>query len=382
MYELFDVPWESVALNDVQALLDESEPEPLVWEAKGQKLPKPDEVRRQIGAFANSSEGGYLILGASDDGDCWKLDGIRFPDGEPPRFVSSCLQHNIRPRPIFDVRTWSVGDDAEVAIVRVYPLEAGPCIVGGTVHERVPGAVLRVTDPTRLADLIARGRRAHLNASQAASEAPGECFPELPEPSAETVEIKHDDRQLGPLYLSVAVASLAPTPDIGSRLFRESTRECMTDLVQRLSADGSPIHPTITPSVRQDRRVVTASTLQAHRPDWALVALWNGAAAISIRANGAAPSANLLVSEFIVPAYPAVVAVVNALGGSDTGYLQVFVQQANHPALDDGVAIGRGPVALDPERLDRESLAREISRSLGIDDPEPEARLEIKAGGA
>jgi hypothetical protein len=366
MYELFEVPWDAVELSHVTALLEASEPEPLVWEAKGGDEIKPDEVRRQAGAFANSSEGGYLILGASYTDGCWVLDGMKFPQGEPPRFVSSCLQHNIRPRPTFDVRCWSVGDGRHVAVVQVFPLEAGPCVVGGTVHERIPGAVVRVSDPGRLAELISRGQRAHEAARRHAADAVDSCVPELPD--APHVDANDE----GALYVAVGVASLAPLSDVSSRLFRESTRESMAALGEGLAEPVVPLAPTMIPSVAQNRRVVTISTFEPHRPNWAIAGFWTGATAVAARAVGHG-TPKLIVDEFVVPAYAACVQVAQRLGASDTGYLQVLVQDHRVRGLQDGVNIARGPIALALTGLDRESVTRELSRSMGHDVPEPEA---------
>jgi hypothetical protein len=61
---IFGVPWTELDLPDVEAFLEQADDEPLLWEAKGTQL-DPNEVRRQVCGFANSHEGGFLILGAS-----------------------------------------------------------------------------------------------------------------------------------------------------------------------------------------------------------------------------------------------------------------------------------------------------------------------------
>jgi hypothetical protein len=65
---LFGVPWERLEPEQVKRLLAEGETEPLLWEAKGTEL-KPGEVRAQVCGFANSHDGGFLILGARWDRD-------------------------------------------------------------------------------------------------------------------------------------------------------------------------------------------------------------------------------------------------------------------------------------------------------------------------
>jgi hypothetical protein len=81
-------------------------------EAKGGHKLDPHTVRRQCGGFANSHEGGYLILGATEAaGGQWNLDGWPFPEGEAPRWVTSCLQEGVRPVPRYDVRSFQVAKD-------------------------------------------------------------------------------------------------------------------------------------------------------------------------------------------------------------------------------------------------------------------------------
>jgi hypothetical protein len=63
-WTIFGVRGEAeLELEHIKNFLDQADDEPLLWEAKGTKLDKA-EVRRQVCAFANSHEGGYLILGA------------------------------------------------------------------------------------------------------------------------------------------------------------------------------------------------------------------------------------------------------------------------------------------------------------------------------
>jgi hypothetical protein len=99
------------------------------WEAKGTKLEK-QEVRRQICGFANSHEGGYLILGAERVSNerpepKWQLDGVQFPDeprtwiaeivGDPERGVRPKLAATANPRAFEDAAgayRCNINDDA------------------------------------------------------------------------------------------------------------------------------------------------------------------------------------------------------------------------------------------------------------------------------
>jgi predicted HTH transcriptional regulator len=165
-----------LTLDDVQSYLDRSDDEPLLWEAKGTK-PEKGEVRRQVCAFANSHEGGYLILGAEravgDDGERrWALDGMPFPD-EPRLWLTNVITDltvGVRPRPDFDVAVIDA-PNGHVAVVAVTPTSTPPGLANGTVYERLPGKTETVRDPQRLADLYARGDAAHSGARAAADQA-------------------------------------------------------------------------------------------------------------------------------------------------------------------------------------------------------------------
>lgn len=208
---MFGMPLEALTLERVQGFLEEAEPEPLLWEAKGTEL-KPHEIRRQCGGFANSEQGGYLILGASEGGSGWCCDGLVFPGGEPYRYVTSCLQEGVRPLPRYDVKSFRTQSDRDLAVVEIEPLEAGPAIVRGTVYERVPGATVPVKDPSRLADLFGRGRRAHERAIASAERM-------LSIAAAPLAGCEQDSRfeEVGCLIGVLAIGAIAPGPDMASR---------------------------------------------------------------------------------------------------------------------------------------------------------------------
>jgi hypothetical protein len=155
---VFGPTWEELQLEHVATFLKEAGSEPLLWEAKGTEA-KAKEVRRQVCGFANSHEGGYLILGANEtnNGD-WRLDGINFPD-EPPIWVTNVVGGGgVNPYPDgLDVRSWAVGDGCQVAVVRIPSIAVPPCNTRGIVYERVSGKTIAVTQPLRLAELFARG---------------------------------------------------------------------------------------------------------------------------------------------------------------------------------------------------------------------------------
>jgi predicted HTH transcriptional regulator len=176
---IFNATWPELTLNDVREFLREADDEALLWEAKGTKL-DPGEVRRQVCAFADSHEGGYLILGATqapaDHEERWALDGVTFPGGEPPAWIANVIrdtERGVRPAPDFDVQAWQAAA-GHVAVVRVTPTSTPPCLANGTVFERVPGQTITVRDPQRLSDLFARGDKAHVDAQARADRAAAE----------------------------------------------------------------------------------------------------------------------------------------------------------------------------------------------------------------
>jgi predicted HTH transcriptional regulator len=119
---IFGPPWVELELEHVRSYLKEVDDESLVWEAKSTKLDKKA-IRRQVCAFANSHEGGYLILGAEQvPGEGWKLDGLPFPD-EATTWLTNVIddpEHGVRPRPSFDIRVWPT-EDGHVAVLHITP---------------------------------------------------------------------------------------------------------------------------------------------------------------------------------------------------------------------------------------------------------------------
>ncbi len=83
---IFGPALKDLTVEDLERFLADAGPEPLLWEAKGIEVNR-GMVRRQVCGFANSHDGGYLIIGASAADGSWKLDGIGFPD-DPPTWIS------------------------------------------------------------------------------------------------------------------------------------------------------------------------------------------------------------------------------------------------------------------------------------------------------
>lgn len=369
MPELFAVPFPELSLDDLASFLAAAEPEPLLWEAKGGS-PNAHEVRRQCGGFANSERGGYVILGAAKTAGGWALNGMAFPDGEPHRYVTTCLQEGVRPIPSYDVRSIEAGPDRHVAIIEVQPLGASPCIVRGTVYERVAGATIPVKDPARLADLFARGERAHSRARQAAAneaQATTQQFDQIARDDPED-----EESAARSLFVLVTVAPVVRDAQVALRLFRESTRTHMLELIETIVAGRRPLAADIWPVVTQHRRIVCARATMPYETDWVLSASWDGAVGVGMRGVGGSATPKRIITESVVPAFETAVNLVRFIGGADPAYVDVRVVDLQHPVLRRGVGLSRGPHGLAVGALDVGGLERELSRALGIDMPEPD----------
>ena len=170
MIDLFHKQLQQIELSDVEALLDDTGAEPLHWEAKGVKI-KRGEVREQICGFANSHDGGYLILGTEARDQAWGLDGVEFPNDDPPTWISQ-IAEDVQPSPEgLDTRAIKTQGRCWIAVVWVPPTPTPPCNAHGTVYERVSGRTVSVRDPVRLAQLFGRGEQAHDAARNGAQEA-------------------------------------------------------------------------------------------------------------------------------------------------------------------------------------------------------------------
>lgn len=374
MPNLFSVSLDELSLDQLDQFLDAADPEPLLWEAKGTKL-DPHEVRKQCGGFANSERGGHLILGASrTEGSTWQLDGLEFPDHEPHRFVTSCLQEGLRPIPSYDVRSFDVAAGRQVAVVEVAPLLAGPCIVRGTVYERVAGATVPVKDPTRLSDLYAGGARAQERARAAAdgsSQVAMEAFTTLSE-QEEAAELHNGiEPPHRPSFAIWGVAPVTPASDLDVRLFRLSTRDALEKELQLLGETSYPLAPEIRQYVQQDRRVMLSLSRSPYERDWGITVAWDGSVAIGTRGVSSG-TPGTLVEEVAKPAFETATRLLKTLNATGPVYTRFWAISLEEPQWKPGVVVRRGPHDLAVTSIDFDLLGRELSRAVGLDSPEPE----------
>jgi hypothetical protein len=389
MSTIFGVPWSELRLKHVAAYLEQADDEPLLWEAKGTKL-DPKEVRRQVCAFANGHEVGYLILGAdrdsAPDAPKWRLDGVEFPD-EPRTWIAEIVgdpEGGVRPRPDFDVAAWEAAN-GHVAVVRVTPTSTPPCVANGTVYERLPGKTQTVRDPLILAGLFARGdearKRAQAFANRAArtvmdalgGEAGSFRRPWTPIDQAADKDTTADDA--AHVRFAVGVAATGTAPNVAGRLFRdEFATEIWTQLRDRPT--GLPVNfgrPPDPVDVSQEA-LTWRHELHGHVDSITVVrAAWDGSAAVGQKLATEDVYPDSLAEQQMAPQWCLADQLVQRLGGFGDLYITVLVEGGRFPRRKERVAIvmRRGPVlpGVDDEHV--ASLGRELMRALGHLAPEP-----------
>jgi Putative DNA-binding domain len=389
MFTIFGAHWSELRLEHVQAYLDQADDESLLWEAKGTKL-DPKEIRRQICAFANGHEDGYLILGAergSADADApqWRLDGVRFPD-EPRTWIAEIVgnpEGGVRPRPDFDVAAWPAAN-GHVVVVRVTPTSTPPCIANGTVYERLPGKTQTVRDPLILANLFSRGDEARKRAQALADRAARTVMDALggdagsfrrPWTPIETEADQPPDDDTTHVRFAVGVAATGTVPNIARRLFRdEFAEEIWVQLRDRPTGLPSGFgRPPDSVDVSQEA-LTWRHELLGHVDSITLVrAAWDGSAAVGQKLATEDVYPDSLAQQQIAPQWRLADQLVQRLGGFGDAYITVLLEGGRFPRRKDPVTIimRRGPVlpGVDDEHV--ASLGRELMRALGNLAPEP-----------
>ncbi len=385
-----------LTLEDVEQYLSRADTEPLLWEAKGTgdrgESTRPDAktVREQVCGFANSHEGGYLILGASRRDGRWVCDGVAFPDKEPETWVVNVIAdptYGIKPRPDVDFsRAFATTEGRTLLVVKIAPATTPPCICNGTVFERLPGQTPRVSDPQRLAELFARGDAARREARARADRAAVTLLDTWVRDGARLLFDRTDGEDLavlgdeaGPddcVRIVLAVAATGYRPDIASRLFQDSLVQDLWNELRELGREpGLPIDPELRPvDITQD--AATWWSRQQHpRPRIAVVrATWDGAVAVGrVTAPGSRYPTHLierLESEWAIADRVA----RTSLGGSGSMYLTVIAQgrRLMGPSVPEApVVMRRGPLDPGVHRSVLDGLGRELSRAVGNPELEP-----------
>lgn len=218
MDSIFGVPLAELKLEHIERFLATADTEPLLWEAKGTERPRPDSIRKHVCGFANRL-GGYLIIGAKQTGDQWKVNGVDFGGDEPNRWISDCIG-TLRSPPFYDVSPALEADHGLVLVVEVEPVQVPPCMTAsGTVFQRVSGATVAVTEPLVLHELTTRGREMEARACRhvvAHAEVLAKNPPSRPLPSSYPGPDAH------PPTFGLAMTALGPPPDVAERVYRPS----------------------------------------------------------------------------------------------------------------------------------------------------------------
>ncbi len=359
--------WQEFELDDVQAFLDRADDEPLTWEAKGTTL-DPHEVRKQVGGFANSHEGGYLILGASKPEDAWMLDGVEFP-GDPAATVTDYVADGVRPIPEgLDVRSFALPDDRHVAVVKIPPTSTPPTIVRGTVYERLPGQTRPVKDVVRLAELFARGESARVR-SQAASR---RLLNDLNEQMG---SIPDGTARIGTGYAAAGYA-----PDISSRLFAQSFREELFAAVETtlgFVVDQPPNGYRVTEFSHSQEAVFCQFdpmlTFPGGSGSWFVRADWGGAVAV-ITTRQIDVVTDTLVAASVIPSMKVAEAVGSLLspGGDRYAHVAFLGSPFDAAVVNRVIRMDRGPLGIAAADDLKGGIERELKRALGDLAFEPE----------
>jgi Putative DNA-binding domain len=388
---IFGPPWADLKLEHVQAFLDQADDEPLIWEAKGTKVEK-QEVRRQVCGFANSHEGGYLILGAERVSaeqlePKWRLDGVRFPN-EPRTWIAEMVddpERGVRPRPDFDVAAWQA-PAGHVAVVRVAPTSTPPCIANGTVYERLPGKTQTVRDPLRLADLFSRGDDARRDAQGRADRAArtvmedelggdaGHFQMEWALTNTEQDENPSDDSSY--VRFSVGVAATGNVPNIAGRLFRHEFAEQIW-LELRDRPTGMPPGFGGTPDAVDWSQEALTWRHQMTGPLNSITivrAIWDGSAAVGQMIATEDVHPDSLAQRRVAPEWRLADQLMKRLGGFGDVYVTVLVAGGHFPRRKGTgcILMRRGPLLAGVDDEHVASLGRELMRAVGNPDPEPE----------
>lgn len=386
---IFGAPWAELRLAHVTAFLRHADDEPLLWEAKGTEL-QANDVRRQICGFANSHEGGYLILGAEcvsreQSEQEWRLTGVRFPD-EPRTWVANVVgdpERGVRPRPDFDVVAWQA-TGGHVAVVRVTSSSTPPCITNGTVYERLPGKTQTVHDPLRLADLFSRGDGARKEAQARADRAARIVLEDLESDAgvfqrpwadrpAECAETSDDDGEY--LRFSVGGAATGNPPNIAGRLFQHDFAEETWEELRDRPMGLPPGFGTSPDPVDWSQDALTWRH-QVSGPLNSITvvrAAWDGSAAAGEKLATEDTYPDSLAQSRIAPEWRRADQLVERLGGFGDVYLTVLVAGGRFPRRKDSrcIIMRRGPLLPGVDDGHVAGLGRELMRAVGNPEPEP-----------
>jgi hypothetical protein len=362
---IFGPGWDGLELGHVEAFLASAPPEPLLWEAKGDA--DSAQKRKQVCGFANSHDGGFLILGAHRDGDSWKLDGTAFAGDDPPNAITDVIAGGgVTPFPEgLDVRSWQVATDRHVAVVWIPPIATPPCNTNGTVYERVSGKTIPVQDATRLATLFERGDTARRRAEERGRSA------------ATAMMARQEGREPAHIQFALALTAPAYVPDVSSRLFTTqfegSVRSSMTAVL------AEPRHPfgvsAPTREISQDALSLDLEPTHRLGDAWIVRASWDGTITVYWSMAVEQTSIPGMVSRPLKAAWECADELLGALKPQGARYLQLTVAGGPFPPNRSYQPYGdqpgplpmvsRGPIAPGVNSETLASIERELRRTAG-----------------
>ena len=172
--DIFGVPWRQVNREHVAALLASSRDEALTWEAKadGKEVLGRHELTKAACAFANSEDGGYVLIGVAKGQGRHEIVGLQhapWGDSDPQKWIDDTISSWLNPVPRCDVRVLEGGPF--LAVVSVDPVAEPPCLTGsGTAYVRTSTSSRPISEPSDLARLYGRGRAARQRAETSVRE--------------------------------------------------------------------------------------------------------------------------------------------------------------------------------------------------------------------
>jgi hypothetical protein len=363
---IFGPALHDLTIGDLQRFLGDAKPEALLWEAKGIEA-NAGTVRKQVCGFANSHNGGYLIIGADESGGSWTFDGVAFPE-EPPTWISNIVgNRGVNPYPDgLDTQPIPTSDGRHVAVVRIPPVATPPCNAHGTVYERVSGRTISVREPLRLAELFARGDQAKKDAEAKAHTAAREIM-------AGGRDRKHF--QPSRVQFGLGLTAAGYLPDISSRLFsiafEERVVSCLAALPHGPDLAGPPRGQRFW--TQDSRLFVSEGRDDVLGRSWLVRTTWDGAVGMYWVHGHAQGAIDRLFDPNDSPVDQAWVAAEEVLGilqPQGPRYLQLMVAGGEfRPNIDAQgqvlTVVGRGPIdpGVDPAVLD--GMKRELQRATG-----------------
>ncbi len=384
MIDLFDVPWQQFDEDALRRFLADAGEEGITWEAKADDdrgVLRPESIRKAACGLANQL-GGYILIGARWDKatSTWTLPGITPPDDEPDLWIGKVVR-GLRPVPHHLPKSWTLPDGRLVAVVWIPPVAEAPCMTAqGKIYERVPGETLPVGDPALLARLFQRGEQARARAVKFADR------------GAVTATLTPGWE--GRAATGVALAPIGrQTDDIGALLFTQTFKDELTrGLWEFFAPNPQPTHMHVW---QQQDGLAVAATFEAryedtaypdtfdryehHLSTWLLRASWDGTVAAAAVFNSDALTTIGGTDPTLHRGWPAIVSLVERLGGYGPSQLSYFLRVAQ--PSPEGVFHGlptetwvRRVVELHaPNAEEVASISREARRAAGefVTEPGP-----------